>query len=616
MSLSRLQHFLQVLLQKIKQPLFQARGRRVLVEILIVQLLVTLVAPFCIFALTQSLFLSSMSYEPSSEISQELTREMLDRQADVSAMNYVMFIVMFNGLSVLWGVLRWRRRPAHRSRRKQIVLEWAMVCAFLCTLIIGLSLSYWILGNLSAYSFLRPVLNSQEYSFASEISFSLEGFYIGVLYASVFVAACAFLTLRTVVYVLLFWNRLRKRHLQWALTHAHLMILVWLSSLTYLVVILAYLGDTLTSTDSFIEGFLSFLLGLGGVLFMVTIIDVFFILPPSAIFSFLFTRRIVSRIKDLTVTAGALRGGDYSARVTVRGEDELARLQSDFNVMAENLERTLYELQEERDNVATLLQSRRELIASVSHELRTPVATVRSYLESTLSTWKDAPPPGLRQDLQVMEQQVMRLQALINDLFTLARAEVGRLEMRNIPVNVELLVQRVVDTMAPVVWRGSRVEVLADIATVTPHFPRVLADENRLEQILQNLLHNAVRHTPPGGIIVVGASVDEQAVVLQVKDTGEGIATEELQQIWERFYRAKNTSDKSASGGAGLGLAIVKDLSEAMGGVVTVHSEPGQGTVFTIRLPKIQTTNLANDVPGSSAITSPLSLTAPKIAAE
>ena len=98
------------------------------------------------------------------------------------------------------------------------------------------------------------------------------------------------------------------------------------------------------------------------------------------------------------------------------GQDEIARLQADFNAMAIELERAMHELKTERDNVATLLHARRELIANVSHELRTPVATVRSYMESALLNWEDQPPPTLKQDMQVMEQQTIRLQSLINDL--------------------------------------------------------------------------------------------------------------------------------------------------------------------------------------------------------
>jgi len=199
--------------------------------------------------------------------------------------------------------------------------------------------------------------------------------------------------------------------------------------------------------------------------------------------------------------------------------------------------------------------------------------------------WQEQPPETLRQDLQVMEQQMIRLQSLINDLFTLSRAEVGQLEMSCQPTNIALLVKRVAETIGPVAWRGSRIEVIADIETHDEAFPLALVDGNRLEQVLQNLLHNGIRHTPPGGIIILSAHVKTQMIVLQVKDTGEGIAPTELAHIWERFYRTENTRNKSGSG-TGLGLAIVKELTEAMGGSVAVSSVISEGTCFSICVPR------------------------------
>jgi signal transduction histidine kinase len=334
-----------------------------------------------------------------------------------------------------------------------------------------------------------------------------------------------------------------------------------------------------------------------GVIIILLAIGIATVLPPSALFSYLFSRRLVRRIENLVQGAGALRAGNYNVRVPVEGMDEIARLQTDFNAMATALECTMHELKEERDNVGTLLNNRRELIASVSHELRTPVATIRSYLESALMSWQEQPPETLRQDLQVMEQQMIRLQSLINDLFTLSRAEVGHLEMRCQPTDVALLIKRVVETIGPVAWRGSRIEVIADIETPDTEFPRALVDGNRLEQVLQNLLHNGIRHTPPGGIIVLSAHVEAQMIVLQVKDTGEGIAPAELAHIWERFYRTENTRNKSG-GGSGLGLAIVKELTEAMRGSVTVTSVVGEGTCFTIGVTRVD--SVAGEIGGSN----------------
>ncbi len=135
-------------------------------------------------------------------------------------------------------------------------------------------------------------------------------------------------------------------------------------------------------------------------------------------------------------------------------------------------------------------------------------------------------------------------------------------------------------------------EVVAEVAS---DLPLALVDSNRLNQVLQNLLHNGVRHTPPGGIVAISASADAERVLLQVKDTGEGIAADDLPHIWERFYRSDRARMQSASG-SGLGLALVKELTEAMGGSVSVVSTLGKGSCFTVAVPRA--TDLA---PNSSA---------------
>jgi len=171
---------------------------------------------------------------------------------------------------------------------------------------------------------------------------------------------------------------------------------------------------------------------------------------------------------------------------------------------------------------------------------------------------------------------------LIEDLFTLSRAEVGELVLAREPVDVGAIVRRTVDTVAPLAWRAGRVEV---VAQVPPDLPSALADERRLEQVLSNLLHNGVRHTPPGGIVAVVAAAEEDTVRIEVRDTGEGIPPEELPYVWERFYRGERARAED-SRGAGLGLALVKELAETMGGTVEVESVLGEGSCFTVRLPR------------------------------
>lgn len=459
----------------------------------------------------------------------------------------------------LWCAFRWRLTHHPNKFWRWTFAEMAMSTVLFLEAIVSLEL----LAALPLFG-IKEVPQYQDY-----------------IAVAALLAAVAFFCVRVALRLWVFWDRLRKRYLRWALTHAHLLIVVICTGTISVLLVLAGLISSFGS----IRNIVTIIFGLF-IMLMLTIIALAIVLPPSAIFSYFFSRQLTRRIEKLATATGALRAGNYHVRVAVEGEDEIARLQADFNVMADELEHTLHELQEERDNVAKLLQARRELIASVSHELRTPVATVRSYLESTLTGWQQQPPPTLRQDLHVMQEQTIRLQSLIDDLFMLARAEVGQLELRYAPTNVELLVRRVVDTLAPVAWRGSRVEVLAEIAKQGAELPRVLVDERRLEQILQNLLHNGIRHTPPGGIVVVSAAPEANMVVLQVKDTGEGIPEGELSRIWDRFYRTQSARQQPGSG-TGLGLAIVKELTETMGGSVTVESVPGQGTCFTIRLPRL-----------------------------
>jgi signal transduction histidine kinase len=344
-----------------------------------------------------------------------------------------------------------------------------------------------------------------------------------------------------------------------------------------------------------------------------------FVLPLAATVSHLGLRRTTRRVEELAHAADALRAGDLTTRVPVSGADEVAHLQAAFNAMATALERTLKDLQGERDRVAGLLEAHRQLVVSVSHELRTPVATLRGYLESAqrreeetllastaVHAAVDATPvtsanpasgdhrngAALRADLATMQREVIRLQALIDDLFTLSRAEVGRLSLRLAPTDVVAAVHRLVETAAPLAWRQRRVEVLVTTEGSQGEIPPAFADPQRVEQILSNLLGNAIRHTPPGGLVVVAATAEGDAIRIDVRDTGAGIDPDDLAHVFERFYRgpAEDGTGESLGEGAvervGLGLALVKELAEAMGGTAEATSAPGEGSCFTVRLPR------------------------------
>ena len=393
----------------------------------------------------------------------------------------------------------------------------------------------------------------------------------------------ALLIFRVGAWLWRFWDQVRRKRLLWALTHAHLtsvvLMMLFLATLSAIGDISdpdspRFVTDNLLMTlvvlfNRIIVPFLSFMTILTGGMLLVA-------LPPSAILSYFVARRTTRRLESLAAATQALRDGDLAARVPVVGEDEVAQLQDDFNVMAAELERAASEVQAEQDKVASLLQSRRELFANVSHELRTPVATIRGYLDSSLA---GNSPQELQRDLDVMSHEVTRLQGLIDDLFTLARAQVDGLAVDLNPTDVGAVVQRRAEAIAPLAWQKGRVEVVVE---VSPDLPPAQADAVRLEQVLVNLLRNGVRHTPPGGVVAVMVAGEADAIRIDVRDTGEGIPPDELPRVWERFYRG--ASARQDGPGAGLGLTLAKELVEAMGGTVGVESVVGQGSCFTVRL--------------------------------
>jgi signal transduction histidine kinase len=468
-------------------------------------------------------------------------------------------------LCALWAAVRMRLTPG--SRRHVVLFEsgLALLLGAIPTTIVGLTALYYAaqIGKVTD-------LVSLDWTAAP-------GLYRSFLIAAIFWGALSFqfLAFRGAIRIWLRWDRLRRTSLRWSLTHA-LLLIPAIGAVGLIVgVAVAMLTLAPTSVVSLIP-VVVLMAFLSGVAILV-------ILPPAALFSALFTRQMTRRLQALAAGTSALRSGEYGTRIRVEGEDEVARLQADFNAMADALEQAMCDLRAERDNVQTLLRARRELFASVSHELRTPVATVRGYLESARTHWTDAPPETLRHDLEIMERETVRLQRLIDDLFTLTRAEASHLEMRPATTDVGKLAHRIVETVAPLAWRSNRVEVVAEVASDAP---LAWADEARLEQVIANLVHNGVRHTPPGGIVSLWVENAPDGVTLQVRDTGEGIAAQDLPRIWDRFYRA-DAARLRPEGGSGLGLALVKELTEAMGGSVGVESVVGQGSCFTLLLPRV-----------------------------
>lgn len=287
-------------------------------------------------------------------------------------------------------------------------------------------------------------------------------------------------------------------------------------------------------------------------------------------------RAIAQPVVTLATTAQRLAEGDYSARVEVKGEDEVAGLQGSFNTMADRLQSSMAQEAAERTRAQELLGANRDLIANVSHELRTPVALIRSHLEAL-----ESDPEATEAYTRIALREVDRLEHLVEDLFQLARVESRGMDLEIVPFDAGSAVREAVEALAGIARREARLTLIADVG---PGDLGCLGDRERLVQVLLNLVRNAIRHTPEGGIIMVGAASVGSGVVLTVRDTGVGIAPDELPRVFERFYRAEQSRSRT-TGGAGLGLTIARELIEAMGGTIAVDSVVDEGSTFTIALP-------------------------------
>jgi signal transduction histidine kinase len=275
-------------------------------------------------------------------------------------------------------------------------------------------------------------------------------------------------------------------------------------------------------------------------------------------------RRILTPIETLTTAALKLEGGDFSHRVPITSRDEIGVLTRAFNVMADGLVR--------------LEQLRKNMVNDVAHELRTPLTNIRGYLEAMRDQVIQPNP----QTIELIYSEAMLLNRLIDDLQDLAMAEAGQLRLVREPIDLAARIATTVEVLQPAL-QGRQIDVQIDLADG----PLLVdADSGRLGQVLSNLVNNALAHTPPGGRVAISAERRDGEVLVAVRDTGAGIASEDLPFIFERFYRA-DRSRARRTGGVGLGLTIVKQLVERHGGRIWVESTPGKGSTFLFTLPAV-----------------------------
>ncbi len=266
-------------------------------------------------------------------------------------------------------------------------------------------------------------------------------------------------------------------------------------------------------------------------------------------------------------------------------DGQLARVMLGMSDTALRLEEAEALSAQERARAELAEQRRKQLVVNVSHELRAPVASISGHLESLLMITEEgttAPPPAtLYNYLRIAHQEVERLAMLVDDLLSLARMEAGELRLNVRAIAAQEALEEVYRVLSPLALRERQVTL---VRGANPKLPPVLADQQRLVQILLNLVRNAITSTPAGGIVSLTLEpADGQHLALIVADNGIGIPAEDLKHIFERFYRV-DTARSRTSGGFGLGLAIVHDLVTAMGGTIKVESTEGQGSRFCVLL--------------------------------
>ncbi len=298
-----------------------------------------------------------------------------------------------------------------------------------------------------------------------------------------------------------------------------------------------------------------------------------FSLGLSAFLTYLLSESLRTSIQRLAVGVQRMIGGDLQTRVEVGGKGELSELAEAFNVMAARIEDAFKRQQ-------ALEQARREMFVAVSHDLRTPVASIRAIVES-INDGVVTDPETVRRYLQTLEHEVGELSVLIDDLFELTQIDTGVLQLHLERASLHDLISDALESMSAQAHQsGLSLQGHVEDETLT-----VLVDASRVHRVLFNLVQNAIRHTSADGAVSIQASDQGQEVQVDVIDTGEGIAPEDAEKVFERFYRGDKARTLSAAG-SGLGLSIAKAIVEAHGGRIWVKSAPGQGATFTFTLPK------------------------------
>jgi signal transduction histidine kinase len=281
----------------------------------------------------------------------------------------------------------------------------------------------------------------------------------------------------------------------------------------------------------------------------------------ALLLAILLANTLARPLRELTAATRAVAQGDLEHQVPVRSKDELGELAASFNQMSADLAQ------------ATAL--RRQMTADIAHDLRSPLTAISGYVEAMREGVLEPTPARF----EVMYTETRRLRRLVDDLRTLSLTDAGELHIDRQAIPPRVLLER----LAAAYRRRADENDIAISIQAEPNAPDVHVDQDRMAQVLGNLVDNALRYTAPGGRITLGARAEGSVTLITVQDTGEGIPPQDLPHIFDRFYRG-NSARSEDGGESGLGLAIAKAIVEAHGGTISVDSEIGVGTTFTIAL--------------------------------
>ena len=292
----------------------------------------------------------------------------------------------------------------------------------------------------------------------------------------------------------------------------------------------------------------------------------------SVLLGVLLARALVTPITDLTRAAERVASGDFSDKPESQAQDEIGVLSRTFNDMAGQLEANLDELRRSE-------QMRREFVANVSHELRTPITSIRSYAE-TLYDDPELPPDMAHDFLRVIVNESDRMTKIVQDLLTLSKFDAGR---TSFDIETFRFEQSVRDVYSATLIEAQHHKHEFSLEFCGP-IPRIQGDRARIEQVLINMVSNAIKYTPDGGRIRMTAGAEGSEVWCTVRDNGIGIPAADLEHVFDRFYRVDKARSRE-SGGTGLGLSIAREIVVRHGGDITIQSRQGRGTTITLRLP-------------------------------